>query len=116
MNRTAKFFGEKSTGSIWPTCKEEESKYKQEEKLLLKEDIKVNGGKVENSSRIADGSGRLPVGENNMQKPWNEYFEDLCNVDTELLFSRGSEDARKCNQFGGEQVNRAKMKIRLKRL
>ena len=40
------------------------------------------GGKEESCSRIKDGNGRLAQGEDEVQKIWKEYFEDLYNIDT----------------------------------
>ena len=37
---------------------------------------------MESCSRIKDGNGRLPQGEDKVQKTWKEYFEDLYNIDT----------------------------------
>ena len=46
-------------------------------KLFLKE---VKGRKLESSSKIEDGNGRLAQGEDEMQKIWKDYFEDLYNI------------------------------------
>ena len=43
----------------------------------------VKGGKVESCNRIKDGNGRLTQGEDEMQRIYKEYFEDLYNVDTQ---------------------------------
>ena len=43
----------------------------------------MNGRRVENCDRIKAKTVRLAVGEDNVGKPWNQYFEDLYNVDTE---------------------------------
>ena len=44
-------------------------------KLFWKEVRKVNGRK--------DGNGRLMVGEEEVGRTWNDYFEDLHNMDAE---------------------------------
>ena len=51
-------------------------------KLFWKEVNKENGGKVDNGSKIKDGNGRLALGEVEVQRIWNEYFEDLYNMGT----------------------------------
>ena len=33
--------------------------------------------------RIKDGNGRLAQGEDEVRRIWNEYFEDLYNIDTQ---------------------------------
>ena len=45
----------------------------------VKEVNKANGGKVENPNRIKDGSGRLVMGEVDVQRIW----KDLHNIDTQ---------------------------------
>ena len=40
-------------------------------KLFWKEMSKANGGKVENSKRIKDGSGRLALEEAEVRRLWN---------------------------------------------
>ena len=52
-------------------------------KLSWKEVSKVNGGKVEGWSRIKDGDIRLTVGEDEVQRIWKDYFEDLYTKDTQ---------------------------------
>ena len=52
-------------------------------KLFWKEVSKVNGGKVENCSRVKDGKGRLTLGEDEVRSIFNAYFEDLYNIDTQ---------------------------------
>ena len=44
---------------------------------------KANGGKVENSNRIKDVNGRLVLEEAEVRRIWKEYYEDLCNIDTQ---------------------------------
>ena len=55
----------------------------------MKEVDKVNGEKVENCNTIKDRTGKLVVAEDNVQKTWREYFEDLYNMDTEEQVSVG---------------------------
>ena len=49
-------------------------------KLFWKEVSK--GGKMESCSRIKDGNGKLAQGEDEVQRCWKEYFEDLYNIGT----------------------------------
>ena len=46
-------------------------------KLFWKEVGNVKGGTVESCSRTKEGNGRLPQGEDEVQKIWKEYFENL---------------------------------------
>ena len=45
-------------------------------------------GKVENSSRVKNGNGRLARGEDELRRIWKENFEDLHNIGTleQVLF------------------------------
>ena len=52
-------------------------------KLFWKKMSNAKGGKVENCCRIKDGNGRLAQGEDEVQRIWNEYFEDLYIIDTQ---------------------------------
>ena len=52
-------------------------------KLIWKEVSNAKVGKVERCSRIKDGNGRLAQREDEVRKIWNEYFEDLHNIDTQ---------------------------------
>ena len=38
---------------------------------------------MESSSRIKDGNRRLAQGDNEVQRIWKEYFEELYNIDTQ---------------------------------
>ena len=51
-------------------------------KLFWKEVGKENGGKVEICIIVKDGNGRLALGELEGQKIWNDYFDDLYNIET----------------------------------
>ena len=42
----------------------------------------ANVGKVENSSSIKDKNGRLPLGEDVVQRIWKDYFEGFYNIYT----------------------------------
>ena len=42
----------------------------------------VNGGKGRGCSRIKDGNSRLPMEEDELQRIWKSYFEDLYNIGT----------------------------------
>ena len=46
-------------------------------KLLWKEVSKLNGGKMENCSRIKAGNRRAALREDEVKRIWKEYFEDL---------------------------------------
>ena len=55
-------------------------------KLLYRKVGKINGGKVESFNRIKDGNMTLGVGEEEIQRTWNNYFEDLYNMDAQEKF------------------------------
>ena len=38
---------------------------------------------MESCSKVKDGNERLAQGEDQGRKIWKEYFEDLCNIDTQ---------------------------------
>ena len=38
---------------------------------------------MESSIRIKDGKGRLALGEDEVQRMWKGYFNDLYNIDTQ---------------------------------
>ena len=48
-----------------------------------KEVSNAKGGKVKGCSRIKVGNGRLVQGDDEVQRIWKEYFEDLHNIDTQ---------------------------------
>ena len=61
--------------------------------------------KVENSSRIKEGSGRLALEEIKVQSIWKDYFEDLYNIDTqeEVAVSMcGFDEVQRENYSGGK--------------
>ena len=43
--------------------------------------INAKGGKMESCSRTQDENGRFAQGEDEVQRIWKEYFEDLYNID-----------------------------------
>ena len=49
----------------------------------MEEGNKVNGGKVENCKEIKDQTWRMAMGEYYVQKTWEEYLEDLYNMNIE---------------------------------
>ena len=50
-------------------------------KIFWKEMSNAKEGKVESCSKIKDGDGRLAQGEDEVQRIWKEYFEDLYKLD-----------------------------------
>ena len=52
-------------------------------KLFWKEVSNVRGGKVESCRRIKAKNRRLANGDDEVQKIWKEYFEDLYNTDAQ---------------------------------
>ena len=42
----------------------------------------MNDGRMEHYIRIKERAGRLEIGEDDLQKTWEEYFEDIYNVVT----------------------------------
>ena len=76
-------------------------------------------GKVESCRRIKDGGGRLALGEDEVQRLWNGYFEDLYNVDTEeqvVVHICGFDGIQRGNYFGGEPIGRAEVEVRVGKL
>ena len=49
----------------------------------VNQDLYGNWGKVESCSRIRDENGRLALGEDEVQRTWKDYFEDLDNINTQ---------------------------------
>ena len=79
----------------------------------------MKGGKVENFSRIKYGNERLAQGEDDVQRIWKEYFEDLYNVDTQELVAvhmRSFDGIWSGNNFGGEPIGRAEVEVRVGKL
>ena len=72
-------------------------------KLFWKEVNKASGGKVDNSNRIKDGSGRLMLEEAEVQRIWKAYYENLYSIDTQeqvAVHTSGFEGVRRGNTSG----------------
>ena len=83
-------------------------------KLFWKEVSKVIGGKLENYSRIKDGNGGLALEEVEVCRNWKEYFEDLCNVDTQKQVAAhicGFDGAQRDNYFGEEPISKKELEV-----
>ena len=52
-------------------------------KLFWKKVSNAKRGKMESCSRIKEENGRLTQREDEVRKIWKEYFEDLCNINTQ---------------------------------
>ena len=66
------------------------------------------------SRRIKDGNEKLAQGEDEVQRTWNEYFEDLYIIDTEeqvAFLMSGFDGIRGGNYFGGEPIGRAEGEV-----
>ena len=84
-----------------------------------KEVSNAKGGKVECCSRVKDGNGRLTQGEDEARKIWNEYFEDLYNIDTQeevTVHMCGFDGIQRGNYFGGEPIRKAEVELRVGKL
>ena len=76
-------------------------------KLFWKEMSNEKGGKVESCSRKKDRNWRLVQGENEVQKMWKEYFEDLYNIDTQeqdAVYMCSFDGSQRGNYFGKAEV------------
>ena len=51
---------------------------------MWKKVSKANGGKVGSCSRIKNGNVRLALGEDELQRIWKDYFEDVFNIDIQI--------------------------------
>ena len=74
---------------------------------------------MESCNRIKDGNRRLEQGEDKVKNIWNEYLEDLYNIDTQekvAVHICGFDEIRKGNYFGGEPIGRAEIEVRLGKL
>ena len=74
---------------------------------------------MERCRRIKDGNWRLAQGEDEVQSIWNQYFEDLYNIDTQEQVAAhmcGFDGIRRGNYFGGEPVGRAEVEVRVGKL
>ena len=79
----------------------------------------VSNIKEEDCNRMKNGNGRLAQGDNEVQKIWKEYFEDLYNIDTEEQVSvhlSGFDGIWSGNYFRGEPIRRAEVKVRVGKL
>ena len=88
-------------------------------KLFWKEVSKANVGNVNNSNRKKDGNWRMILEEDEVQRIWKEYYEDLYNTDTQeqdAVHMCGIDGVRRGNYFGGEPNGRAKVKERVGKL
>ena len=74
---------------------------------------------MESSNKIKDGNGRLVQGEDEVQKVWKEYLEDLYNIDTRekvAVHICSFEGIRRGNYFGGDPIGRAEVEVRVGKL
>ena len=81
--------------------------------MFWKEVSNAKGGKVDSCSRVKDGNGRLPQGEEETRKIWKDYFEDLCNIDTQeeiAVHMCGFDKIRRGNYFGGEPMEELRLR------
>ena len=85
-------------------------------KLFWKEVSNVKGRKVESCNRIKDENGKLAQGEDEVQRIWKEYFEDLFNIDTQeqvTVHMCGFDGIRRGNYFEGKPIGRAEVEERV---
>ena len=57
----------------------------------------------------------MAQGEDESKKIWKEYFEDLCNIDTQgevAVHMCGFNGIRRDNYFGGVPIGRAEVEVR----
>ena len=81
-------------------------------KLFWKEVSNAKAGKGESCCRIKDGNGRLAHGEDEVRKIWNEYLEDLYNIDNpdqNAVNMCGFHVVWRGNYLGGEAIGRAEV-------
>ena len=74
---------------------------------------------MESFRRIKDRNEWSAQGEDDMQRIWKEYFEDLYNIDTQeevALHMCGFGRIWKGNYFGGEPIERAEVEVRVGKL
>ena len=79
----------------------------------------MNGEKFESCSRTKDENGRLTLGGAEVRRIRKGYFEELYNIETQEKVSVhicGFEGIQRGNYFGGEQIRRTEVKIRLRKL
>ena len=74
---------------------------------------------MENYNRIKDGNGKLVLGEDEVQRIWKDYFEDLYNVDTQeqgTVHMCGFDGVQRSNYFRGEMIKRTEVGVRMRKL
>ena len=74
---------------------------------------------MESCSRTKDGEGWLALGEDELQRIWKEYFDDLYNIETQELVAVYMGDfsgVQRGNYFRGEPIRRTKVEARVRRL
>ena len=87
--------------------------------MLRKEVSTAKGGKVESCSTMKDGNGSLAEGEDEVRRIVKDYLEDMYNIDTQRqvrVHMCSFDGIRKGNYFGGEQIRRAAVEVRLGKL
>ena len=70
---------------------------------------------MDSCSRIKDGNGRLVMGEVEVRRIWEEYFEDINNADTQeqvAIHMCGFDGARRGNYFEREPIRRTEVAVR----
>ena len=67
---------------------------------------------MESCNRIKDRNGRLSLGEDEVRRIWNDYFEDLYNIDREqvTVYMCGFDGIQIGNYCGGKQLGGLKLK------
>ena len=79
----------------------------------------VKRGKMESCSKIKDRNRRLAYGDDEIQRVWKEYFEDLHNIDTNeqaVVHMCGFDGIQRGNYFGVEPTGRAEVEVRMGKL
>ena len=74
--------------------------------------------KVESCSRIKDRNMTLAQ-EDEVRRIWKDYFEDLCNIDTQgevAVHMCYFDGIQRSNYFGGEPIGRAEVEMRVEKL
>ena len=71
---------ESKKGGKWTVWKEDVNENR---KLFWREVSNAKRGKVKSCSRIKDGNGRMTLVAFEVWRIWEEYFEDLYNIDTQ---------------------------------
>ena len=61
-------------------------------KLFWKEVSKTNRGKVESCSRIKDRNGGLAMGEDEVRRIWEDCFEELYTIETQIVVHKSGFD------------------------